>query len=86
VRNNDIRLSIPEPDSYYLRVRVEGAPKRSNKSFDITAKSQIVISLNYLRGSTGLFIWSGVVLLIIGVVLNEIRNRTVLDLFGKAGR
>lgn len=82
VRDNDIRLTIPDPGTYFLRVRVEGGDKRSTRSSDRTQQTKIYISADYLRGSNGLYIWVGVLLLIIGVVLNEIRNRTVIGMLG----
>lgn len=81
--NSDIRVTIPEPGSYYLRARVQGGPKNSTASSDITKKTKLRITIEHLRGSSALFIWAGVFLLIIGVVLNEIRNRTVLTFIAK---
>ncbi len=81
--NTDIRITVPEPGSYYLRARVQGGPKNSTSASDTTGKTELRITIDHLRGSSALFTWAGVILLILGVVLNEIRNKTVLALIGK---
>jgi len=79
-RNNDIRVTIPDPGRYLLRIRVEGGHKTGRNIGDHTARSKLMVSGRFVRGSTALFIWSGVLLLIVGVVMNELRNRTVINM------
>ena len=55
-RNNDIRLTIPDPGSYLLRVKVQGGHKSVRNSGDKTAQSKLLVSGRFVRGSTALFI------------------------------
>ena len=78
--NNDIRITVPAAGNYFLRIRVEGGHKSGRNIGDKTAQTRLVVSARYVRGSTGLFIWCGVLLLIVAVVMNELRNRTVINM------
>lgn len=73
----DVVVRFPEPGSYYVKFKVEGAPKGNNKSKDITETSQLTVSLDYRRGSSLIFNWLAAILLIAAVVLNERQNRSL---------
>lgn len=72
VKNDyDVNVTFPKPGVYYAKLSVEGDRFPSNVQVKISKK----------RGSALPHFWFGILSLIIGVILNEIRNRTIRNLF-----
>ena len=77
-QNSDIRITVPKPGIYYLQFRSEEGAK--NSTFASTNQTKIHVVIKHLRGTTTIFNWFGLILLVIGVVLNEIRNQTIITI------
>lgn len=65
----DMKVTFPSPGTYYIRLKTE-----SNQE-----PKEVKIKVTKMRGSSLLHFWFGVICLITGIVLNEIRNRTVVN-------
>lgn len=66
---NDYSMNVtfPKPGTYYLKFSTESdkAPKK------------VKVSVSKKRGSSLPHLWFGILTLIIGIVLNEVKNRTI---------
>ena len=68
-----INVTLPQPGAYYLRFNIE-----SNRP-----PNRVAVTVIKKRGSSLPHLWFGIVALIIGLVLNERRNRTIGNILGK---
>jgi hypothetical protein len=66
-----IKITFPATGKYYLRFKAESS--RTPKSIAVEVHSQV--------GSGVPHFWFGIITLIIGIILNEIHNRTVITVF-----
>ena len=62
------KLTIPEPGTYFLKFVIEES-SRANSGFGVT--------LSRMAGSSLVHLVAGIAALVIGIVLNELRNRTI---------
>ncbi len=84
ITDQDIRVTVPKPGYYYLRFRVEGGAKNSSRSHDLTGQAKIKVKVRHIKGSHGLLVIFGAIFLVIGVVMNEIQNKTIIRILEKA--
>jgi hypothetical protein len=69
-----MHVTFPDPGTYYLKFATEGD----------RAPDSVVVKVSKRLGSSLPHLWFGIITIIIGIVLNEIKNRTlskVLDKF-----
>lgn len=71
--NYTMHITIPKPGSYYLQFNVEGNQLPNQLKFQIVK----------IRGSSIPHLWFGIILIIAGIVLNEIRNRTISQMVSR---
>jgi hypothetical protein len=73
--DNDYSMNVtfPKPGTYYLKFNTESDRTPSN----------IVVKVSKKRGSSLPHLWFGILTLIIGIVMNEIRNRTIRNVLNK---
>ena len=50
---------------------------------DLTDSTYLDVSIEYKRGGSEVLNWLGIIILIIGIILNEIRNQSILTMIGK---
>ena len=79
----DLTLVVPQPGEYALRFKVEGGRNTSRSSGDISSRTPLTVRIDYKLGGGGIFFALGLIILVIGVVLNEIRNRTLMSMIFK---
>lgn len=77
----DLTLVVPDPGEYQLRFKVEGNKANSSSAADLSRRTQLHVTVDYKLGGGGVFFVMGLILLILGVILNEIRNRTIMSMF-----
>lgn len=76
----DLTLVVPDPGEYWLRFKVEGGKANSNRASNIASQTQLSVTVDYKLGGAGIFFVIGLIVLVMGVILNEIRNRTIMRL------
>ena len=82
-RTCSVKVVLPKPGNYYLKFNVTGASSRARTGKDLTASTNLAVGIEYKRGGSEVLNWLGIAILIIGVVLNEIRNQSILTMIGK---
>ena len=82
-RTRSVKVVLPKPGNYYLKFNVTGASSRARTGKDLTASTNLAVGIEYKRGGSEVLNWLGIAILIIGVVLNEIRNQSILTMIGK---
>ena len=72
---NDYSMNVtfPKPGTYYLTFSTESDRQPSSVKIKVSKK----------RGSSLPHLWFGILTLIIGIVLNEVRNRTIRNVLDK---
>ncbi len=68
-----INVTFPQPGAYYLIFSTEGN----------NIPSDVSIKVSKMLGSSLPHLWFGILTLIIGIILNEVRNRTVMNVLDK---
>lgn len=68
-----IRVTFPQPGTYYLNFKTDSNKMPQNGVVKVTRK----------RGSALPHFWFGIIALVTGIVLNEIRNRTLIKIAGE---
>ena len=71
--NYDINVTFPKPGTYYLQFLTESDRYKT--------PYQLQVKVSKKRGSSIPHMWFGIITLIIGIILNEIRNRTISRIF-----
>jgi hypothetical protein len=73
--DNDYSMNVtfPNPGTYYLQFNTESDRSPSNVEVKVIKK----------RGSTIPHMWFGIIILIIGIVLNETKKRTIRNVLNK---
>ena len=82
-RTRSVKVVLPKPGNYYLKFNVTGASAHARTGKDLTDSTYLDVSIEYKRGGSEVLNWLGIIILIIGVVLNEIRNQSILTMIGK---
>jgi hypothetical protein len=72
-RDYEMKITIPVRGTYYLNIKTQG---------DQTPDT-LYVSIGSAIGSSLPHLWFGIVVLGIGLVLNEVANRTILRLMGR---
>ncbi len=81
-RMRNVKITLPEIGDYYLKFKVQGGPTLSPGT-NQTQNSVLYVKVEYKRGSSTALNIIGVILLIIGIALNEIRNKTIITFINK---
>lgn len=74
----DMTLVVPDPGEYRLKFKVDGNRMTSNSAADVTRRTQLKVTVDYKLGGGGIFFIIGLIVLIMAVILNEVRNRTIM--------
>jgi hypothetical protein len=72
-RDYEMKITIPAKGTYYLNIKTQG--DQTPDTLNVKIGSAVGSSLPHL--------WFGIVVLLIGLVLNEVANRTVLRLMDR---
>ena len=67
----DINVDFPQPGTYYLRLKFE--------SKGSSHPSSVTVRIIRKRGSYIPHLWFGLITLIIGIILNEVKNRSIIN-------
>ncbi len=81
--DRNVRVTLPDPGKYYLKFNAEGGRMGALGASATTDRTRLDIRVVYKRGNSTIFNLLGIIVLIIGVVLNELRNRTLIKILGK---
>lgn len=81
-RMRNVKITLPDVGNYYLKFKVQGGPTLSPGT-NQTQNSALYVKVEYKRGSSSALNIMGVILLIIGIALNEIRNKTIITFINK---
>ena len=65
------------PGQYYLRFKVDGGSLRKKAAADLAELTQLTVTVARKLGSSIPHMWAGLIVLIIGIVLNEFGNLTI---------
>lgn len=68
-----VNITFPKRERYYMKLGIESSDAPKDVSVQIFKKN----------GSTLPHLWFGLITLLIGIALNEVKNRTVMGMFGK---
>ncbi len=77
----DVRVVLPTPGRYFLKFRVSGGTKFQRTASDLTNQTQLRVTVAQKRGGSSILVGIGIILLILSVILNEIRNQTFIQIF-----
>lgn len=77
---NDVKVVLPARGRYFLKFKVSGGDKFQRTGTDKTESTRLRVAVDQKRGGSTILNVLGIIILVIGVVLNEIRNRTVINL------
>ncbi len=80
---NGIRVVIPESGIYYLKFRVQTGRNSNVGFFESYKETKLTVKVRHIRGSNGPLKIIAWILLIVGVLMNEIRNLTILSFVEK---
>ncbi len=80
VNSLDMKLTVPAPGQYYLRFKVDGGELRGKTATDLATRTKLTVTVARKLGSSIPHLWVGLIVLIIGLVLNEIGNLTITRL------
>ena len=82
-RTRSVKVVLPKPGNYYLKFNATGASAHARTVKDLTDSTYLDVSIEYKRGGSEVLNWLGIIILIIGIILNEIRNQSILTMIGK---
>ncbi len=68
-----IDVTLPKPGAYYLKVSTQGDRTPSN----------VQVKVSKRRGSSIPHMWFGIIAILIGIILNEVQNRTIRNVLNK---
>jgi hypothetical protein len=71
--NYNIKVTFPNPGRYYLNFKIDN-PYSYNSS-----KTAFVVAISKKNGSSIPHLWFGIITLIIGIFLNEIKSRAIIN-------
>ncbi len=81
-RMRNVKITLPEVGNYYLKFKVQGGSTLSVGT-DRTQNSALYVKVEYKRGSSTALSIIGIILLIIGIGLNELHNKTIITFINK---
>lgn len=73
----DTKITIPEPGDYLLGFNVEGAGASESGATDFTATTRLHVRVYEVGGSSIPHMVVGILLIAVGLVLNEMKNLTI---------
>jgi len=76
----NVTVVLPEPGKYFLRFQGQGGRSNRAGAYDLKDGAKLRVTVNYKKGGSTLLFYLGILLLIIGVILNEIRNQTIIGI------
>ena len=66
----DINVTFPNPGNYYVKFKTEGS----------SSGHQLLVNISRKNGSSLPHLWLGIITLLIGIFLNELKNRTIRNI------
>jgi len=77
---SDVKITLPKPGNYYLKFTVQSGGVYASTGTDVTQNSRIGVEVSLKKGASTLYTVLGLIFLVIGVVLNEVRHRTIITM------
>ncbi len=84
-RERDVKVVLPTPGQYWLQFIAEGGRIGASKGKRLDPKHRVEVSVAMKRGGAEILKWTGFFLLVVAVIMNEIRNRTVTGVLSRMG-
>lgn len=79
-KESDVKVVLPAAGQYFLKFKVSGGSAYQTRGTDKTRSSRLSVTVEQKRGGSTILNVLGIIILVLGVVLNELRNRTVINL------
>jgi hypothetical protein len=75
----DVKITLPDPGKYFLKFAVSGARTNDRTGQDLTQKGRLDVTVRHKKGTSAFYLILGLAILVIGVILNEVRNQTIIS-------
>jgi hypothetical protein len=82
-KRSGVKVALPKPGKYFLKFAVRGGETYDRTGKDLTNNTRITVIVTHKNGTPVFYSYFGIALLIIGVILNEIRNQTIISVISK---